>query len=307
MKSPSKNGSTLVLPEVVIDDLRAGVDWLTVTAKDFGLRGDLYYECQRIKAILEVNGDRVRKWTFKGYTGYSVGGLRWGSRQDSDIAMLSGSDAHQNWYAVGEWCENCSRVDLAVTVNVNRAYPELLDTYYNYLNEPRAKHVKYSSTIMKNSAGGQTLYIGSRASRAFARVYDKGLEAGLENEQGKLWRYEVEFKKPLAKQVLSALHTNKYLPVDVHWTEEIAQSIVSTVFVWFQARNLPPLFTRRENDSISLECEARITSDEVSLNWLTTQVQPTVMRLSQKGKLQAVKEALGLTDQIAAYLNQVVE
>lgn len=146
------------------------------------------------------------------------------------------------------------------------------------------------------------MYIGSRASRAFARVYDKGLEAGLENEQGKLWRYEIEFKKPIARQVLSALHANKYLPIDVHWNEEVAQSIVSTVFVWFQARNLPPLFTRRENEAISLECEARVTSDEVSLNWLTTQVRPTVMRLAQRGKLHKVKEALGLTDQIQDYL-----
>lgn len=307
MTYPSKSHSTLVLPEVVIDDLRAGIDWLTVTAKDQGLRNDLFAECERIKSILLSNGDRLKPWMFKGYTGFAVGGLRWGTRLDSDIAMLSGVDAHQNWHAVGEWCENCSRVDLAVTVNCSQAYPGLLDTYYEYLTRPTSRHVKFSSSITKNSAGGQTLYIGSRMSRAFARVYDKGLEAGLENEQGKLWRYEIEFKKPLARQVLSALHANKYLPADVHWNEEVAQSIVSTVYVWFQARNLPPLFTRRENLSISLECEARITSDEVSLNWLTTQVQPTIQRLRQRGKLQAVKEALGLTDQIQAYLDEVIE
>lgn len=306
MKSPSKNGSTLVLPEVVIDDLRAGVDWLTVTAKAKDARDALAAECFRLKSVLGASGERFRPWVFKGYTGFSIAGLRWGTRLDSDIAMLSGVDAHQNWYAVGEWCENCSRVDLAVTVNCNRAYAGLLDTYYGYLNSPQAKHVKFSSSITKNSAGGQTLYVGSRASRAFARVYDKGLEAGLEDEQGKLWRYEIEFKKPLARQVLSALHANKYLPVDVHWNEEVAQSIVSTVFVWFQARNLPPLFTRRENEAISLECEARVTSDEVSLNWLTTQVRPTVMRLAQRGRLHKVKEALGLTDQIQDYLDQAI-
>jgi hypothetical protein len=306
MKSPYNRPSTLVLPEVVIDDLRAGVDWLTVTAKDQDLRGDLFSECERIKTILYQNGDRLKPWSFKGYTGFAIGGLRWGTRLDSDIAVLSGADAHQNWYAVGEWCENCSRVDLAVTVNCNKAWSGLLQTYYDFLNAPTAKHVKFSSSITKNSAGGQTLYIGSRMSRAFGRVYDKGIEAGLEPESGKLWRYEIEFKKPLAKQVLSALHSNKYLPHDTHWNEEVAQSIVSTVYVWFQARNLPPLFTRRENESISLECEARITSDEVSLNWLTTQVRPTVLRLAERGKLHRVKEALGLTDQIQDYMDEVI-
>jgi hypothetical protein len=308
MSKRATNGhSTLVLPEVVIDDLRAGVDWLTVTAKAADLRRDLFAECERVKSILDQSGDRPKPWSFKGYQGYAIGGLRWGTRLDGDIAMLSGVDAHQNWYAVGEWCENCSRVDLAVTVNCARAWSGLLQTYYDFLNEPTAKHVKFSSSITKNSAGGQTLYIGSRASRAFGRVYDKGIEAGLEPESGKLWRYEVEFKKPLAKLVLAALHSNKYLPVDCHWSEEVAQSIVSTVYVWFLARNLPPLFTRRENEAISLECEARITSDEVSLNWLTTQVRPTVLRLAERGKLHRVKEALGLTDQIQTYLSQTVE
>jgi len=211
------------------------------------------------------------------------------------------------WTAIGEWCEGCSRVDLAVTVNCARAWPGLIETYYDFLNGPEKKHVKFKSQIRRNSDGGQTLYIGSRTSRAYARVYDKGIEAGLEPESGKLWRYEVEFKKPIAKTVLDALHSNKYLPVDCHWSEEVAQSIVSTVYVWFLARNLPPLFTRRENEAISLECEARITSDEASLNWLTTQVRPTVLRLAERGKLHRVKEALGLTDQIQDYLVRTIE
>lgn len=298
---------TQTLPEIVIDDIRAGIDWLTITAKNVDARTSLFAECERIKSMLDAAGSRVRPWAFKGYTGYAVAGLRWGTRLDSDIAMLSGVDAHQNWYVAGEWCEHCSRIDLAVTANCNKAFPGLVQAYYDWATRTDNPNVRYKASITRNSDGGQTFYLGSRLSRAFGRVYDKGIEAGLEPETGKLWRYEVEFKKPLAQQVWKALLVNKYLPIDVHWEEEIAQSIASTVFVWFQARGIQPLFTRRNNMSISLEVEARVASDEISLNWLTTQVRPTVLRLAQRGKLHAVKEALGLTDQIQDYLNGTIE
>src|SRR4030067_1398146 len=90
-------------PEIVVDDLQAGVDWLTVTVKDQENRVPLYYECARIKDRLISIGERYRPWSFKGHAGYMVAGLRWGTRLDSDIAMLSGADARQNLYlpAVG--------------------------------------------------------------------------------------------------------------------------------------------------------------------------------------------------------------
>jgi len=96
MSKQATNGhSTLVLPEVVIDDLRAGVDWLTVTAKAADLRRDLFAECERVKSILDQNGDRLKAWSFKGYQGYAIGGLRWGTRLDRDIAKVHGVDRHR--------------------------------------------------------------------------------------------------------------------------------------------------------------------------------------------------------------------
>lgn len=303
MKSRSSQSSTQVLPEVVIDNVAAGIDWLTVTAKTQELRDALFAECNRIKTILAANGARVRTWQFKGYTGFSVAGLRWGTRADSDIGMLSGVDAHQNWYVLGEYADGCSRIDLAVTVQTDKCFPGLLDKYYEFLASPAANSVSFKRAIVKNSDGGQTLYIGSRASRAFGRVYDKGIEAGLEDQPGKLWRYEVEFKKPLAQSILKQVLANKYLPQGTRWDEEVAQSIASTVYVWYEARNVPPIFTRRDNGALSLEVEARVLSDDISLNWLTTQVRPTVLRLTQRGKLDQVKRALGLSDDIQSWLN----
>jgi len=298
MKSPSN-------PEIVVDDLSAGVDWLTVTAKAQENRDALFGECDMIKARLVAIGERLRPWTFKGYTGYSVAGLRWGTRLDSDIAMISGADAHQSWYITGEWAENCSRIDLAVTVELQSVFPALLRLYHECLQRVNERGIKYKGSIIYDSDHGQTLYVQRRTSRAFGRIYDKGIESGLEDQPGKLWRYEIEFHKPLAQTILRQILANKYLATGAHWSEEVAQSIASTVYTWFIARNLPPVFSRVDNSGVTLEVGARVTSDEVSLNWLTTQVRPTVGRLSERGKLEQVKRALGLSDDVQNWMEEV--
>jgi len=294
-------------PAIVVDDLQAGVDWLTITCKEQNMREALYAECQLIRLNLENNGERFRKWTFKGYAGYMVGGLRWGTRLDSDIAMLSGVDAHQNWYITGEWAQNCSRIDLAVTVELQSVFPALIRLYHECLQRVNDRGVKYKGSVIYDSDHGQTLYVQRRTSRALGRVYDKGIESGLEGQPGKLWRYEVEFHKPLAQTILQQILANKYVPIGTHWNEEVAQSIASTVYTWFVARNLPPLFSRTYNPALSLEVEARVTSDEISLNWLTTQVRPTVVRLAERGKLEQVKRALGVSDDVQSWMEHATE
>lgn len=299
--------STSSDPPLVIENLTSGIDWLTVTTKAQEKRAAMYYECEHLKEVVISSGERLRKWTFKGYTGWMVGGLRWGTRLDSDIAMLSGVDAHQNWYICGDWAQNCSRIDLAVTVELQNVFPGLLRLYDGCLQRVNLRGVKYKGSIIKDSDGGQTLYVQRRVTGTFGRVYDKGIEAGLHDEPGRMWRYEVQFGDRYAKAILAQVLANKYIPQGAHWNEEVAQSIVSTVYTWFLARNLPPIFSRSENPALSLEVEARVTSDEVSLNWLTTQVQPTVSRLAEKGKLEQVKRALGISDDVQSWMERTAQ
>jgi DNA relaxase NicK len=290
----------------VIEQLESGVDWLTVTCHDQEMREALYAECQMIRSRNEANGDAFKKWSFKGYQGYMCGGLRWGTREDSDIGMLSGTDAHQNWYIIGDWAQQCSRLDLAVTVELQRCFPHLAQVYNDTLRRVNPKGVAYKGSLVRDSDGGETLYVQRRTSRAFGRVYDKGREAGDDFPEGKLWRYEIEFHKPLAKQILDQILANRYLPIITRWEDEVGQSILSTVYVWYEARNIPPLFNRLDNPSLSLEVEARVTSDEVSLAWLSNQVRPTISRLAKRGKLDRVKQALGLTKELEDHLERAI-
>src|SRR3989304_1550616 len=101
-------------PEIVVDDLQAGGGWLTGPGEEHEKNAPPVYRGAGVKDRLISIGERYRPWSFKGYAGYMVAGLRWGTRLDSDIAMLSGADAHQNWYVTGEGATNCRRIDLAV-------------------------------------------------------------------------------------------------------------------------------------------------------------------------------------------------
>lgn len=261
------------------------VDWITVTAKSADSRRYMWDEQTETRLELFEEGSDFRPWKFCGYDGIASTHFRWGTRIDSDIVMLSGPAAAAYWYRFGILASNCSRLDLAVTVETGRCYAALLRHYYDEwrrIEGPRNKTV----TLLNNSDGGKTLYVGSRASREFGRVYDKGAEVGDPLKMHRLWRYEVELKEQASRVALAAL-------VSAYQQNDFPQVIQPTVYQWFDKRSIPPIFEKR-GEALTLEMEANVTNDEVSLHWISTQVRPTVKRLRDKGKLDELLVALGL-------------
>lgn len=297
MKSPFKKPSIPNVPnEVVIDSLAGSVDWLTITVKPGEMQNRLMLEAQRLAHDLEAQGWQRRKWSFgHGYTGFIVAGLRWGVRQQDNILMLSGQEASLNWSPALEMASNVSRLDLAVTVTLADPIPDVAKRAYSLLitdpNRCEAKKRRYS--YVENSAGGQTLYIGSRASDQFGRLYDKGLENAKEPDAppSLIWRYEVEFKAYRAKGMARILKA-KARDAD----SRISEDIGGAVNQWFTGRGVTPIWiTAHPDTDWVVELEARITDDEASLRWLTLQVRPTVVHLMSRDKADQVLEALGIT------------
>lgn len=275
-----------------IASLSAGVDWLTVTVISREAREALYVLCRDLRDHLEDLGDKLRPWKFCGYQGFQLGGTRYGTRGDSDIAMLSGVDAQECWQAAGAIAENCSRVDLAVSVELQHPYLNVAKDCYDWVQWNRdlvsARRLTY--TYIENSLGGQTLYVGSRASDQYGRLYDKYCELGVPDRVGLLWRYEVEFKKPRAKKILMQL-------LQRHEQPAVTEVISGTVRAWFLGREIPPIWPHN-NNILTTEVEARVTSAEIKLHWLATQVGPSVRWLVEQGKGGDVIEALGLNDNV---------
>lgn len=81
-----------------------------------------------------------------------------------------------------------SRIDLAFDL---RNTPLDIRGMYDQLFDGRATTKAKSYNLLTGSDGGATLYIGSRQSECFLRVYDKGVESG---EGGNWKRIELELK-----------------------------------------------------------------------------------------------------------------
>lgn len=270
-------------------ELYASVDWITVTAKSQQARDKLL---QLAKKELDraITGSKrlVMPFSFMGYKGWSMQHIQFGEREDSCLVMLSGSPAGQLWRDFALTAENISRLDLAVTFTLEKPDSLLLINYWDNIEQSRAngKRPKTLYTIIFNSKGGQTLYVGSRESSLFGRIYDKGIQdRELQVQEGKIWRWEVEIKKPKALVV-----AREMVLLGAEWT---ATMIGGYVWDFFNERWCKPRFPKTENILVA-EYHAEATSEDAKLKWLTTQVKPTVHRLINAGLQDEVLSALSL-------------
>lgn len=278
-----------------VESLASGVDWLTVTCKRSDHRGLIYREATRLFDQAKQAGWVQKPWKFKGYNGWKCAGLRWGSREDSDIVMLSGESAALNWMVFLSWATNVSRLDLAVTVSLMKPIKNVAKRVYAKKVADGKKPCRYAKTYsyVENNQGGQTLYIGSRASDQFARIYDKGKEDRSLSKiaVGKIWRYEIEFKQYRARRVARQLLEQASQDFD-----GARKSIGQTVYKWFLSREIPLIWQTDEGLAYSTETYAKVTDVDTQLQWLSTQVSPTVKRLIEGGNGTQVLLALGLSD-----------
>lgn len=272
--------------QVVARDAR--VDWLTITANTEGSRKAIFKRWQFALGAMQMLGEEVREWGMRGYKGLQIGSIRWGSRRDDDILILSGQDAYALWKVFLPWATNCSRVDLAVTVETSVAWPNLLQTYADWIYDSGSKMQKRMTLLRRVDGIGQTLYVNKRSSDQLGRVYDKGAQLGLDDYVHRLWRYEVEYRRERANVVVRGL---KRLGSD------FPNGIYQNVYQWFNSRDIPPVFDQMYRDGwqIRADVAATITSTSTSLNWLSSQVRPTVARLRAAGLEEQVLDALGLT------------
>jgi hypothetical protein len=276
--------------DACVEALSAGIDYLTITVQSKESRQDLY---ERAVSGIKTNGGdaTIKSWTFKGYKGLRCEGLSWGTREDSDICMLSGYDAASAWEVFLPVAENISRLDLQVTTTLTVPWPGLTTLYYDWLTENKRDLSFKKFILLTGSDDGSTLYIGSRLSDQFGRIYDKGVESKLDTPPGKVWRFEVEFKNARAGRVAEQLRS--YIGTERVSSTAVGDRILSTTKVWFGSRECPVLWESASQPML-LDVVARITSDDVLLNWLSSQVRPSVRRLRDRGKLNETLRALGL-------------
>jgi DNA relaxase NicK len=263
----------------------AGVDWLTChvphdrRAEHIADWGDVL-----LRAEQRAGNDR-KVWKWNGYHGWKAGGVALGGRPDGVICRLSGTPARENWRHVYAIAGRCSRLDLQVTIS---GVPVGLDLagegkgQVEAFRPPTGRPGSWAYTQTRDS--GATLYLGSRTSQSFGRLYDKSAEEDGQHLGGR-WRYELELKEETAQHTATGLSAPG---------AETARAI-ATVHEGFSSRGVQPRFGK-VGTAVMTTPPREQSDDQRRLEWLSGQVRSVVSGLILRGREADVLRALGLVD-----------
>jgi len=256
-------------------------DWLTLTCHDPDRAATFRAWANHLLGYEQHEGNQRRPFGLRGYVGAIAGRVRHGSREDGDLVMLSGDIAQLELERGMALADNCSRIDLAVTVRQEPFDTDLERASYEaYLLSPTHEGRRARARLVQSDDAGATFYLGSRDSDVMLRLYNKQAESGDPHYRA-CHRYELELKGERAGLVATEYARTLAQP-------EYVQSVMTD---YCRNRGVAPIFPACEG--IALVPGFRRRSDvESSLLWLERQVQPTVRRLRDFGRGEDARTAL---------------
>jgi DNA relaxase NicK len=272
-----------------IEEVRAGIDWLSCTLSIDSQGGQGWAAaCVDIIGSVADEGHAVGSFGLNGYKGILTGGCFYGKRDDGWYLQLSGAHAQEHYRRITRADLGVSRLDLAVTVKF-RTMPNQLgqDAYTNAAKSAQSLPGTRSRKIwyMSGSDNGYTLYIGSPKSEQRGRLYNKEVQSD-EPSFLRTWRYEVVLRNALADQQFASL-----CAVHEIYTPLLVSAVVRE---WYNARGVICPWSNEQSDGI-LPVVRKAPSDAAKkLLWLQKQVKPAVKWLIEAGYEGEVYTALGL-------------
>lgn len=181
-----------------------------------------------------------------------------------------------------------SRIDFEVTVLnelPSTAFLEGLER--SALNYTSTHDSRKQVELRRNNKTGKTLYLGSRYSDRFIRIYDKGKQSKLP-ELNNFWRAEVEFHRGLA---FSQARTLSSYPDEAKYVSVTVNRELSRVGIaWF------PISSEPQRVPQALNPQRTQSTNEARKAWLRTQVAPTIKKLRKQTSRTELLELLGLAE-----------
>lgn len=260
------------------------VDYLTCTTKESHVYDVWWRMLQRnTRSWFTDNGSGPVEAHWKMYQGLNYGRHIFigQSKLQGGLLKASGQWANVLWPLVTPSARRVSRIDLAVTIELERPNKHVARDVYE--GDPLGR-VQFS--FVQNSLGGSTAYIGSMHSDQSGRVYDKGVQAGLA-DPGKLWRYEVMLRDLKSLAIAKGLYET--------WRVDgpVGDQIRDYVWAWFKLRGVSPVFGATAIGGDIPITDLRIDTVSQRLAWLRTSVQPAIKRLIAEGLQSDLEDALG--------------
>lgn len=256
-----------------------GVDWLTATSPKDEV-GQAWYGLFLRYTDSQNGQELVSDAKNRYYEGRKCGPVFWGyAPKQGYIMQISGRAANEFWRKVCPSAKNVSRLDLQVTATGAKHRPNLIDAYELAVAEVGI----VAPTYWRKSRDAKTVYCGSRNSAQFGRIYDKGAEQG--GAPGYVYRYEVQLGDNLGKPASEYLLSLE--------GDDADKGIKSFVHRWFLTRGARPIFSPMGQGHI-VSVGRDVTTADRKLNWLRSQVAPTIAKLEEMGRLPDALNALGL-------------
>jgi len=271
----------LFTPEKIID---CGVDYLTTTTTEPERARLLLVQADSLISQERRRGFFVKGWSMSGYSGFSCGRVQAGERHDGAIVRLSSEMADTHWWQLFQTTGRASRIDIQVTCrmsdnptqNILRLSEDAHRFYCGRRDGPKL-------TLWTDNNDGATLYVGSRSSDYYFRAYNKESESSLE-EYERCVRLELEVKHRASVPLINWLSDGE----SVH--NRIKDRIAGYMDQHGILHNLADC-----SSGFACESQSRAPDCLKSLEWLRTQVKPTVQRLLECNMENAVRDALGLS------------
>ncbi len=185
--------------------LAADIDWFTCT-----IEGDLRTRFAESKgeAILkeqEVGGFTRTNTNRFGYVGERVDGFFCGRKEKQVLVIGSGDLARAQAPFFLGLATNVTRLDLAVTLRDDDPKRDwTLIAQKEVQRDAKVESGYLKTHRIEGTPDGRTLYIGSRSSDRYIRIYDKTAESKGTYEPTS-WRWEIEYKRPRSGMVAARL------------------------------------------------------------------------------------------------------
>lgn len=274
---------------------RSGIDWVTWSEKVHDGEPVVHQLAEDLLHHQAERGCKVEPWGMEGYKGWKAEGIAIGSRRDGVLLRLSGSLADSSWTRLRSSPGKPTRLDVQTTFKLARP----LTSFGTHIIKPatkarnRSRGGQQKTSILKASDGAWCGSVGSRISRSYVRVYDKGVEQK-SHVAGLLWRYELEAKRDLApklwQELIKAEEPEKWC------YQSCVRSSVRSGLRWPSGINFAVLPMPKAD---------QVTPAELTraMMWLENTVQPTVKRVLREKSVAHVLELLGLSE-LAAPISQ---
>lgn len=257
---------------IITDSVAA--DWLTLTSYDAKT-------ARRIEMqLLQIGGtDGSKKASRLQYKGWAAEGVFFGTAKQGELghymcvaSATAANELLQRMQALGiESGYSCTRIDLQYTKK-RENHITSLSICGEELRRYIAQEVKNSSirpqikVISSDKRCDETVYIGSRESERFVRIYDKMID----NEE--YVRFETEYKGKYANEVMKKCIASDKQAAQILASEVLKYVSASSVTRWLA-------YSVQSSSSEAIVVHRDMSSDIKKLRWLEDSIIPIMLKL----------------------------